>query len=230
MPSPYDNETYLQSLDASQTDINRQVENAIAEIQRRQEMAQAQLGLAGQETEGIFGAALGDFQGSLNDLQGNFGQYGGLFDGMSAMDPTAFQQAMSTLRSGWGEARGALGQGFVEQGNMRRSQANVLHQEMNRDVETQRQQYIAQRMAEDRARQEAESQANFGRIADLGMVGAAYGGAGASPTAPAGPAAATPGVVRRSTGEALGYQSPYAPAPKKQPAQPIGLPGLVGRF
>lgn len=179
--SPYDNETYVKSLQSSREDVSRQVQNALDEIARRREVALGQLRLAAGEQGNIFNATEKDYRGSLADLASNLGQYGGLFSNLSAYDPSAFVGALGQLRGGFEQANTALGSGFDEQKIQRDARAGAIQTELFRDLDAQRASYIAQREAEDRAREEAARQAEAARqfeIEQAQMSLADFGGGG----------------------------------------------------
>ena len=184
--SPYDTESYLNSLRISRGDVDRQVGNALQEITRRQQLAQQRVGQARGESGRVFDAAGQDYSGSMGQMQDNLGQYGGLFGNLSAYDQSGFNNALGTMRGGFQEALGLMGQGFDEQAQQRTTAAQRIRESLFSDIDRQRTDYISRREAEDRAAEEARAAAERQRQHEIAMqnaqLAAMGGGGGGGPS------------------------------------------------
>lgn len=136
--SIYDNETYLQSLNASKGDVDRQVQNALAEIARQRQVA-------GQQTAKIPGAANTAISTSRDTLNTQL-------SGLGVTPLASLMQAFDSTGASYGRAAGLLNQGFGEQETRRRGSAVGLQQELLADIQAKANDYITRRQQEDRER------------------------------------------------------------------------------
>jgi len=181
MPSPYDNESYMQSLLASEGDVKRQVDNAFGEIERRRNLAHTKLGEARTEQGRVFDYTNQDFGSSMGQMRGNLDRFGGLFRGLQAYDTSGFDRALGTQRNAYGEAMGLMGQGFDEQATHRQGAATSIRDQLINDIARQRSEYVSRREGEDRAAEEQRKAAEAQRLHEIELANiqaASMGGGG----------------------------------------------------
>jgi len=181
MPSVYDNESFMQSLAASEGDVKRQVDNAFGEIERRRNLAHTKLGEARTEQGRVFDYTNQDFGNSMGQMRGNLDRFGGLFKGIQAYDTSGFDKALGTMRGGFGEAMGLMGQGFDEQSVQRQGAATSIRDQLLNDLVRQRNEYVSRREGEDRAAEEQRKAAELQRLHEIELANiqaAAMGGGG----------------------------------------------------
>lgn len=152
----YDNETYLQALEASRADVDRQMANTLAEIERQKGFNTERAAQTPGATQSAFNVASQGFNDDLAAINRAAG---------TELSLPEIRRAMDTHQAGFAEAAGLLGRGFGEQAGMRTNGANNLGEQLRSQLFQQRNTYIAQREEEDRNRAwqvaEAERQRQF---------------------------------------------------------------------
>lgn len=168
--STYDNESYLNSLNASRGDVDRNVANTLTEIGRQQGVAQQQVGQLDQATSSIFGQGRANVQSDVAGLQNVLG---GASQGMGAqrqLDPSLTLNALSGQQAAYAAATPLLGQGFQEQAAQRSGKVQSIASSLMADIDGKRNEYISRREAEDRANAFESQESQQSRIAQENML------------------------------------------------------------
>ena len=152
--SSYDNESYLASLGAARGDINRTIENTLAEINRQRDLAIGQ-------TRQIGGAVKRVAQTGTRPANEGIKQAGSSLAGMGLADIGAgvladtgqeIKGRFEGLEGAYSRASGLLGQGFGEQAVQRQGTANRIGKQLLTENDLKRTEYISRREGEDRER------------------------------------------------------------------------------
>ena len=169
--SAYDNESYLASLAASRRDVDRHVQNTLAEVGRQQGVAEGQVRQIDPAVSSIFGQGRETVQRDVNELQSAVqGASFGMDAGIPKLDPGLTLAALNQQQAGFTAATPLLRQGFQEQGMQRRGRVDNIAAGLRADIEGKRNEYIARRDAEERQKAFEAAQAAQARAAQENML------------------------------------------------------------
>lgn len=152
----YDNESYLQSLNAARGDIDRNIQNTLNEVNRQRDVALQGTARIPAQVAKVGAGQLSQMASGTADASGHIGRLGlggiaGIGDALGAAQTQA-QGRIQGLNTAYGKAAGLLKQGFNEQAVQRQGQVDQIGKQLYADNDSKRAGYIQQREAEQRQR------------------------------------------------------------------------------
>ncbi len=163
----YEDDAYLQSLQAAQGDVNRHLSTALAEIARQRDVAAAQL----PKMQLAAGEAANGAKGGLMSMLQSVG--------INHAAPSLTEAFTNTNRA-YGRAGGLLSQGFMEQASRRGASANGIATSLSGDIQGKIAEQYARRQQEDRERSFQAQMAAQQRALQEELAGRAQAQAAAS--------------------------------------------------
>lgn len=149
---PLSNDSYLQSLNASRGQIDQQVQNTLAEVNRQRDVAVGQTNQIMPAVNNVYSQARTRGAQDLGTINGLIGNYGGGVSGAGQV------QRLATQEGSFGKAVPLYAQGFVEQGTQRQAQVEGIGQQLYAQNDQEVARYQAQLEAEERQRAFAQEQ------------------------------------------------------------------------